>query len=78
VCDSLCADNCHAVLLRFKPCAADIPGLVDAAHVMVAENVAAVVKQPEWKVKEFRKQYPDSASGILEDIAFKQASINAE
>jgi len=51
--DSLCADNCLAVLLQLKPCAADVPELVDAAHSVVAEIVVAVLKQPEWK--EFRK-----------------------
>ncbi|KAJ1617470.1 hypothetical protein T492DRAFT_893657 [Pavlovales sp. CCMP2436] len=68
--ESLCAGNCLAVLLRLKPYAAEMPGLVDAAHAVVVVHVVTVLKQPEWK--EFRKQYPDSASDILEDIAFKQ------
>jgi len=74
--DSLCAGNCLAVLLRLKPYAAEVPGLVDAAHAVVVVHVAMVLKQPEWN--EFRKQYPDSAFDILQDIALEQASIVAE
>jgi hypothetical protein len=74
--DSLCVDNCLAVLLHLKPCAAEVPELVDAAHAVVAEHVAVVLKQPEWK--EFREEYPKAAMAIMEDIALKQASVVAE
>jgi len=74
--NSLCAGNCLAVLLRLKPYAAEVPGLVDAAHAVVVMHVAAVLKQPEWK--ELRKQYSDSASDILQEISLEQASVNVE
>jgi hypothetical protein len=74
--DSLCAGNCLAVLLHLKPCAAEVPELVDVAHAVAAEHVAVVLKQPEWK--EFREEYPKAAMAIMEDIALKLASDNAE
>jgi hypothetical protein len=74
--DSLCADNCLTVLLQLKPCAAEVPEIVDAAHAVASEHIAEVLGQPEWK--EFRKQYPEAALGIMEDIALQQASVNAE
>jgi hypothetical protein len=74
--DSLCADNCLAVLLSLKPCAAEVPELVDAAHAVASEHIAEVLRQPEWK--EFKKQYPEAAMAIMEDIALKLASVNAE
>jgi hypothetical protein len=74
--DSLCADKCLAVLLQLKPCAAEVPELVDAAHAVVIENVIAVLKQPEWL--QFVEQYSKAAVDILQDIARKQAGVNAE
>jgi hypothetical protein len=74
--DSLCADNCLAVLLHLKPCAAEVSELVDAAHAVAAEHVAVVLKQPEWT--EFKEEYPKAAMAIMEDIALKQASVIAE
>jgi hypothetical protein len=69
--DSLCAENCLAVLLRLKPCAAEVAGLVDAAHAVAAEHVREVLEQPEWL--EFEEQYPKAAVGIMRAIAFKLA-----
>jgi extradiol dioxygenase family protein len=74
--ESLCADNCLAMLLHLKPCAAEVPELVDAAHAVAAEHVAVVLRQPEWK--EFSEEYPKAAVAIMEDIALKLASVNAE
>jgi len=76
--DSLCADNCLAVLLRVKPfvcSAAEAVGLVDAAHAVVAEHVAEMVKHSMWL--EFMKSYPESACEIMQDVALKQASTIA-
>ncbi|KAJ1626603.1 armadillo-type protein [Pavlovales sp. CCMP2436] len=58
---------------RTTACAADMPGLVDAAHAVVVEHVAAVVKQPEWLG--FEEKYPKAAVGIMRGIALKLASV---
>jgi RIO-like serine/threonine protein kinase len=71
--DSLCADNCLAVLLQLKPYTAEVPALVDAAHAVVMNHIAVVLKKPDWK--EFnKKQDPEAAMAIMEDVALKQAS----
>ncbi|KAJ1624663.1 hypothetical protein T492DRAFT_881461 [Pavlovales sp. CCMP2436] len=60
--DSLCADNCLA--------------FVDATHAVVAENVAAVLKQPEWL--QFARQYSDSAASVITELAGVIAQLDPQ
>jgi hypothetical protein len=71
--DSLCADNCLAVLLHLKPYAAEVPELVDTAHAVVTIHIAELLTQPEWL--EYAEQYPKSAVAIMQGVVLKQ--INA-
>jgi hypothetical protein len=70
--DSLCEENCLAVLLLLKPCAAELAGLIDAAHAVLTEHVSKVVEQPIW-VK-FARRCPEAALSIMQGVALKQAS----
>jgi hypothetical protein len=68
------------VLLRLKPYAAEMPGLLDAVHAVLAEHLAEVLKQPEWL--EFAQLYPKSAVAIRAQaeparVVAEHASVNA-